>query len=177
MLAFAGRGKTSMQRLDLSQLVGGLDGTLRASTSNQAELRFELGVGLPAIRADAEQIRQVVSNLVTNACESLGGRGGTVTVTTGSGHYTRAEMADNWLQEDLPGGTYAWLAVADTGSGMDATTLSRIVDPFFTTKFTGRGLGLASVVGIVRGHRGALRIHSKPGEGSTFSVLFPADPA
>ena len=75
---------------------------------------------------------------------------------------------------DLREGLYVRLEVTDTGCGMDEETLAKIFDPFFTTKFTGRGLGLAAVHGILRGHKGGIRVTSKPGQGTTFQVLFPA---
>jgi CheY-like chemotaxis protein len=74
----------------------------------------------------------------------------------------------------LTPGVYATLEVHDTGCGIDEAMLPRIFDPFFTTKFTGRGLGLSAVQGIVRGHKGTMKVYSRPGKGTTFKVLFPA---
>ena len=115
-------------------------------------------------------------NLLVNASDALGDRGGTITVVTRAQQMTTADLAAFPHGETLPAGPYVELQVADTGIGMDATTLARIFDPFFTTKFTGRGLGLAAVIGIVRGHRGALRVASTPGVGTTFTIVLPASP-
>ena len=76
--------------------------------------------------------------------------------------------------DPLPDGRYVFLEASDTGVGMDADTLTRIFDPFFTTKFTGRGLGLAATRGIMQGHRGAIKVYSERGKGTTFKLLFPA---
>jgi CheY-like chemotaxis protein len=119
------------------------------------------------------QIRQVVMNLITNAAEAIDGEG-VVSVTTRLVEADAALLARYRFAEGLDEGPYVSLTVADDGCGMDDATLARIFDPFFTTKFTGRGLGLAAVLGIVRGHGGALRVVSRPGEGSTFEVLLPA---
>ena len=125
--------------------------------------------------ADATQIRQVVMNLITNASEAIGDREGTITLRTGAMSCDRDYFADaiGDSERHVPG-RYVFLEVSDTGVGMDAETLARIFDPFFSTKFAGRGLGLAAVLGIVRGHKGALKVSSKPGEGTTFRVLLPA---
>jgi CheY-like chemotaxis protein len=100
-----------------------------------------------------------------------------VLVTTGVQNADELYLQQFFEGSGLPGGTYVTLDVHDTGSGMDEATLARIFDPFFTTKFTGRGLGLAAVQGIVRGHKGALRVYTRPGKGTTFKVLFPANEA
>jgi signal transduction histidine kinase len=117
------------------------------------------------------QIRQVVLNLITNASEALKGKGGKITVRTGLVHIGKAAAAKRKV--DLPWGDYCYLEVSDTGCGMTAQTQSKAFDPFYTTKFVGRGLGLAVVQGILRSHRGAITVVSAPGSGSTFEILLP----
>jgi CheY-like chemotaxis protein len=88
-------------------------------------------------------------------------------------HCDRYYLATTYLKEEMPEGMYAYVEVADTGCGMDADTLGNVFDPFFSTKFTGRGLGMAAVMGIIRSHDGAVRVRSVEGEGSVFTALFP----
>ena len=113
-------------------------------------------------------------NLVINASEAITTTGGVITLSTGSMCCDRAYLREMWSGEELPEGLYDFIEVADTGCGMDETVRGRIFDPFFTTKAKGRGLGLAAVMGLVRGHRGAIKVYSEPGRGSTFKLLFPA---
>jgi len=82
-------------------------------------------------------------------------------------------LSTTYLKEDTPEGMYAYVEVADTGGGMDAETLGKVFDPFFSTKFTGRGLGMAAVMGIIRSHTGAIKVSSVKNEGSVFTALFP----
>jgi two-component system cell cycle sensor histidine kinase/response regulator CckA len=177
MLAYSGRGRFTTETIDLNRLVGDTVQLVEASISKKAELRFQLGPSLPAIGADAVQLRQVIMNLVINASEALGDHGGRITITTGVAHKDADGLSSPWLTEELPAGDYVSLEVTDTGDGMDASTLARVFDPFFSTKFTGRGLGLATVLGIVRSHRGSIQVDSEPGLGSSFRVLLPASPA
>ena len=113
-------------------------------------------------------------NLVLNASEALGDQPGAITLATGAqvvdGEYRRS----TGIEGELPDGEYVFLEVSDNGSGMSREMIERIYDPFFTTKFTGRGLGLSAVLGIVRGHKGAIRVYSEPGKGTTFKLLFPS---
>jgi CheY-like chemotaxis protein len=139
------------------------------------QLRLQLDEDVPGIEADAGQLQQIVMNLVINGAEAIGPEGGTVLVRTGAQDVDEqyiGSLANDGAQ--LRPGPYVMLEVHDTGTGMSPETLAKIFDPFFTTKFTGRGLGLSAVQGIVRAHRGALKVYSKPGQGTTFKVLFPA---
>jgi nitrogen-specific signal transduction histidine kinase len=172
MLAFAGRGQVAAEVTDLNRLASEMVTLLTAATRKTATLRLDLAANLPPVRCDAAQVRQVLMNLVTNASDAIGDRDGVVTVSTG---VIDADRADPDGPGDGPEpGRYVALAVADTGHGMTDEVRAKAFDPFFTTKFAGRGLGLAAVQGIVRGHGGAIRVASRPGEGSTFTVLLPA---
>ena len=177
MLAYSGKGRFVLQSSDLSEIVGEMTHLLRAAVSKSAEIVLDLHQSLPAFEGDPVQIRQVIMNLITNASDAVGESGGTIVVQTGQMHASRAYLADAWIGADQPEGAYVFAEVQDTGCGMDAATLARIFDPFFSTKFTGRGLGLAAVLGIVRGHHGAIKIASQPGAGTTFRVLLPASQA
>lgn len=173
LLAYSGKGMFVVQKVDLSTLVAEMLDLLDTVISKKAVLHPSFRSGMPAVEADATQMRQVVMNLITNASDALGDTGGEVRIGTGTLWADREYLATTLMGRDLPEGEYAYVEVCDTGCGMTADTLARIFDPFFTTKFTGRGLGLAAVVGIVRSHRGAILVESEPGGGSRFRVLLP----
>jgi signal transduction histidine kinase len=112
-------------------------------------------------------------NLIINAAEAVDEHGGVVMVSVGVERLSDSQLATADVGHDAAPGSYAFLEVADNGPGIDATTLRRIFTPFYTTKPTGHGLGLSAVQGIVRGHRGALHVDTRPGEGTRFRVWFP----
>ena len=174
MLAYAGRGSYQPRPHDVSGVVDDMRRMLEVSVSKKTQLRFELSRQLPAIETDLSQLHQVVMNLVINASEAMVDRNGTVVVSTGLMECDRACLHDALLGESLAAGPYVYIEVADMGCGMDAETRARIFDPFFTTKSSGRGLGLAAVLGIVRAHHGAIKLTSEPDRGSTFRIMLPA---
>ncbi len=174
MLAYSGKGKFVILNLDLQPLVEEITHLLRTSLSKKAIVKFDFASDVPSIEADATQIRQIIMNLLINASEAIGDRSGVISIRTGAQECDRSYLDESSLDRDLPEGVYSYLEVVDTGCGMDRETVALIFDPFFTTKFTGRGLGLAAVLGIVRGHRGIIKVQSRPGQGTTFKVLFPA---
>ncbi len=173
MLAYSGKGNFVVEPVDLNLLVEDMLHLLEASVSKKARLELRLAGPAPLIEGDPTQIRQVVMNLVTNASEALGDYSGDIVATTGVMDADRDYLRQTYLDDRLPVGRYAFLEIADTGAGMKPETRARIFDPFFTTKSTGRGLGMAVVLGIVRSHQGAIRVDSQPGAGSSFRVLFP----
>jgi signal transduction histidine kinase/CheY-like chemotaxis protein len=173
MLAYSGRGSFLIETIDLNEVVREMGSLLEVSISKRAALAYELAENLPAVVADATQIRQVIMNLITNASDAIGEADGAITMRTGVRACDRAYLGDTYLDDQLPEGDYVYLEVQDTGCGMDEATVQRIFDPFFTTKFTGRGLGLAAALGIIRGHKGAVEVRSEVGRGTLFRVLLP----
>jgi PAS domain S-box-containing protein len=177
LLAYAGKGRFVTGPVDLSALVRDMGQLLESSIPRSVQLCLELASGLPPIDADTSQLQQIVMNLVANGAEAVGeDKSGTVLVTTGVEQFAHEYLATTLAGDQLSPGVYVTLEVHDTGCGMDDAVLPRIFDPFFSTKFLGRGLGLAAVQGIVHSHKGTMKVSSEPGKGSIFKVLFPALP-
>jgi two-component system, cell cycle sensor histidine kinase and response regulator CckA len=171
LMIFGGQESSALEPIDASLLVREMLELLKVSISKHAILHAELAKDLPAVRGNPAQLRQVVMNLITNASEAIGERQGVIRVAVeqvGFGPHLNQAGAPI-----LPEGDYLNIEISDTGSGMTAEVQARIFDPFFSTKFAGRGLGLAVTQGIVRGHGGSINVVSKPGHGAIFRVLLP----
>jgi CheY-like chemotaxis protein len=141
--------------------------------SKYVTFNLEIYSTLPAIKGDADQIQRLIINILVNASEAIGDKEGEVRLSTGVVDCDETYLSDSRLEEKPEQGRFVFLEVSDTGCGMDAETLRRLFDPFFSTKLLGRGLGMAEVMGIVKGHQGALIVVSQIGKGSTIRVLFP----
>ena len=174
MLAYSGKGRFAIKRLDVSVLVRETVHLLQLSISKKAVLKLDLAGPLPEVLADGTQLRQIIMNLVMNASDALGDKGGQIAIRTSALRADKNYLGRLVGADDLTEGDYVALEVTDNGCGMSAETQAKIFEPFFTTKFTGRGLGLSAVLGIVRGHKGALNVYSEPGRGTTFKLLLPA---
>lgn len=174
LLAYAGdRSETAPpELLDITTMVEELVPHLKSSLLKGAQIRTSCVPKPPAVQANGLQIRQVILNLIVNAVEALEGQSGIVTVKTVVVQIGQTST-DN-APDGLPAGDYVKLEVSDTGRGMSEGVQGRIFDPYFSTKFFGRGLGLAAVQGIIRSHRGTMAVRSTPGEGSTFTVWLPS---
>src|SRR5262245_1096537 len=169
LLAYAGHGGVASTRVAVSAMV---DELLRISAPTMPDtigVRIDVARDL-VVRGDPSQVRQVLLNLVNNARDALGARGGTISISGRMCRHDGAPHPDDVLSPVA--GRYVQLEVADNGPGMTGEIRRRIFDPFFTTKPTGHGLGLAAVVGIVRAHSGGLRLITAPGEGACFQVMW-----
>jgi len=173
LLAYSGKGKFVLERVVLSELVAGMGSLLASVVGSNVVLKMNVQESLPPVVADPSELRQVVMNLVTNASEAIGDQLGRVVVSTELVHADRALLASTYLDDGLPEGAYVSLVVEDTGTGMDKAVCDRIFEPFYSTKFPGRGLGLPAVLGIVRSHRGAAKVESQPGHATKVRVLLP----
>lgn len=172
LLAYSGKGRFVLAKVDISETVRGMMDLLRLTVPDNVRIDYCLDGNLPAVSADPSQMQQIVMNLITNAAEAIPeGQSGCVRVETGvqtlSGPVTDAAGAE------VRPGTYVRLSVTDTGVGIQPAVAARMFEPFFSTKFTGRGLGLAAVSGIVRAHKGGIMVHSEPGSGTEVRVLLP----
>lgn len=173
LLAYSGKGRFVVEPVNLTDVVSGMGNLLHVSMAKTVVLRQNLATDLVPIDADQGQVQQIILNLVINASEAIDNKSGTVSISTGMREYSRQALKTMLLGEGAEPGTYVYLEVSDTGCGMDKDTVARMFDPFFSTKFTGRGLGLAATLGILRSHGGTIKVDSTPGKGTTIKVCFP----
>ena len=173
MLAYTGKGRLVFDFVDLNAVAREMAELLTMSISKNTELAFHFAEKLPLVKGDATQLRQVLMNLITNASEALEDTPGTVRIRTGTMQCSQQDIESLHVSDGLIPGDYVFIEVADSGCGIDCAVLDRIFDPFYSTKFTGRGLGLAAVLGIVRGHGGGIGVSSAPGKGTAFRILLP----
>ena len=178
LLAYAGKAEFYLEPVDFSRIVREACEPTRYSIPKNIRLRVETDNDIPVIETHAGYVRQVIANLVSNAVEAIGEKDGAITVRTavkrvGPGISEAGEPQWNVLGYELPAGSYVLLEVSDSGPGMDDHMQTRIFDPFVTTRFMGRGLGLAEVQGIVRSLGGGIHVRSAAGRGSSFEILLP----
>ena len=177
MLAYSGKGGFDVRSVVLNDLVQDNAHIFQTALGKNVRFVQDLAPSLPSIRADAGQIQQVIMNLITNASEAIGDHPGTMTLSTRLAYCDATLLGRSRLEEKPAPGWFVQLEVRDTGVGMSEDVQSKLFDPFFSTKFTGRGLGLSAILGIVRGHRGAIMVDSALDSGTTFHVFFPVDDA
>jgi signal transduction histidine kinase/CheY-like chemotaxis protein len=165
MLTYSGQAASTPSPLNVNALCREIAELLQSAVSKKATFESQFSKNLPMVVADRGQLSQVILNLITNASDALGDEVGRITLRT-----DLIEVATS----DHESTQHVIIEVSDTGSGMDAQTTARIFDPFYTTKFAGRGLGLANVIGIIESHGGRIKVASEIGRGTTFTVALPA---
>ncbi len=174
LLAFAGQDEPELETVRLNAVLKDMEPRLRERIPERIVLQFQLKKALPPVDVDPGQLRRVVQRLAANAVEAIGGEPGVITLRTSQVAASRSYFQGARPSEELPAGNYVFFEVSDSGVGIDEDTRERMFDPFFTTKPVGRGLGLATSLGIVGAHGGGIKVYSEPGRGTTFEVLFPA---
>lgn len=174
MLTYLGQGTDSRKPLDLSAFCRQSLPLLQAAGPKNLHLALDVSAAAPIINANALQIRQLLTNLVTNAWEATNAAYGTIDIavkTVSPAEISATHRFPIGRQADDP--AYGCLSVTDNGVGIASDDIDKLFDPFFSSKFTGRGLGLSVVLGIVKGHGGLITVESEKGHGSTFRVFFP----
>jgi PAS domain S-box-containing protein len=174
MLTYLGQTRTSADALDLSETCRRSLQMLRAAVPEEVILMDDLPPRGPVIQANANHIQQVLTNLCTNAWEAIGGSRGTIQLSlkvVSPGEIPAAHRFPlDWQPQEA---AYACLSIEDSGCGIAGKDVEKIFDPFFSSKFAGRGLGLPVVLGVVKAYGGAVTVESRPGKGSIFSLYFP----
>lgn len=176
LLAYSGRGQFEIQPLQLNQIIDENQHLFEAAASHLVAIETDLDESLPLIEADPGQMQQVIMSLILNAVEATEEHSGQVVLRTRARMLDEAEGESpaSYTGRPLPSGPYVCLEVSDNGRGLDPETAKRIFEPFFSTREGGRGLGLAAVLGIARGHKAGLEVNSRVGQGTTFRLYFPA---
>lgn len=173
MLAYTGKSTRNQISTNLNDVLNDISKLITLSVSKSITVKYELSSSLDIIIADVSQIKQIILNLVINASEAIGDKNGVISIITGTQNIDEIYKSQLFPVFDLVAGFYSYIEITDNGCGMEKDKIANIFDPFYSTKFTGRGLGLSVVQGIVKAHNGAIRVYSEIDQGTTFKVLFP----
>ncbi|QVL33882.1 hypothetical protein KIH39_08250 [Telmatocola sphagniphila] len=176
LLIYSGNSLYRSTPNSINALLESLRRPLEALMEGRATLLLMLGVDLPRIDCDPELFKQAVTQLVLNAVEAQDGPPSKILLLSGRRRFKRADLDSFIHGRTLPEEVYVTLEVIDTGRGISAAEIGRIFEPFYSTKLTGRGLGLSIVLGFMHRLGGAISVKSEPNQGSTFRLLFPAIP-
>lgn len=175
MLVYSGKTSLVLSSINLSGVVKEMGSLLEVSISKKVRIEYCLAEQLRPIRGDISQIRQVAMNLIINASEAIGDQPGVIAVSIHEVELKAGALENAFPRGGVPPGHYVQLEVSDTGCGMNEKTMQKIFEPLFTTKISGRGLGLASVINVVQRHNGAIDVESRVGEGTVFRVYLPVE--
>jgi PAS domain S-box-containing protein len=169
LLAFAGKQTIAPEVLDVNESIEGMLTMLRRLIGDHINLVWQPGDNLDPVKVDPSQINHILAEVCLNAKDAVND-GGTITITTGSASINEFLCAQ---QPSLVPGEYITLSISDDGQGMDSETLANIFEPFFSRKELGKGLGMATVYGIVEQNNGFINISSEPGIGTCVTVYLP----
>ncbi len=173
ILIYSGRGNATLEPADLGRLVGDVFERARGAFPRAVELALHRPHRLIPVRVDSALASRAVRALLENAAEAMAA-GGLVTLRVGTRNVDRETLADSMpTGGELEPGRLAFVSVSDEGRGISRADLPRVFDPYFSTHFAGRGLGLTLVLGIARAHGGAVRIETESGMGTTVTLLLP----
>jgi len=173
MLTYAGKSPLLKTQVDMYLLIDESVKMLQAGLKKNVTLEHDLKIDVPLVIGDKTQIQQIIMNLVINAAEAIGDRNGTIKVLLTKKVVVPDQVELDYLSAAIPPGSYVFLEISDNGCGMDEVTKMRVFEPFYTTKFTGRGLGMSAILGIIKSHTGAIQLSSSSGTGTTFGVYLP----
>lgn len=174
MMAYSGGLAIAEQSIDFNQLVREIKPIIDATVGDKIQVKLNLENMLPAIQGDKGKLRQAVMNLINNAAEAIGEKPGTIVIQTGVCSYRPDFCAEDFTEPNQNSSPYLFIEIQDNGCGIEPDAFKKLFDPFYSTKFVGRGLGLAALLGIIKLHHGAIQFQSQVERGTTFRLLFPA---
>ncbi|MFZ4857769.1 MAG: PAS domain S-box protein [Desulfuromonadaceae bacterium] len=175
MLAYAGKSQFIQTRVNIETKVSETAKMLKTTLPHNVTITFDSAPDIPLIKADASQISQLAMYFIINASEAVGDAQGEVSVSLSKAEISAGQAEQDYFGKVIPTGRYVCLEFRDNGCGMSEETYHRIFEPFYTTKFIGRGLGMSAALGIITSHKGALQLSSRPGHGTTFKVFLPIE--
>jgi len=177
MMSYAGKAEIIKAQVNMKTLVDETVAMLKATLPQNAEIKPDLSTHIFHVIGDVSQLRQIVMNLIINASEAIGKDRGVIHVSLANELVTASQPVTDYNGKAIPPGEYVCLEVTDNGCGMDEETKWRVFEPFYTTKFSGRGLGMSATLGIINSHNGALQLFTQVGQGTTFKIYLPVSPA
>ncbi len=173
ILAFSGASDVYWEVLDLTTLIRQMQSYLESMLHDNIVLELDLQEDLPPMQMDKSHISQAIINIFSNAKEAIGDKKGTIKIKTGTISVKQGFFEDAVMVDSPETGPYCYVEIEDNGRGIKQAIAEKVFEPFYSTKFPGRGLGLSAALGIVRGHRGVMKLHSNPNKGTRIRMFFP----
>ncbi len=173
MLAYSGKEKIFIQPVNINQIIENMSQMINLSVSNRVEIEYKMKADISLIDGDISKIQQIVLNLIVNASESILDKTGTILIETGKINCNQEIFQKSIFSYNHTPGIFNFVCIKDNGCGIHSDIIDNIFDPFFSTKFTGRGLGLPAVLGLVKSHNGFITLETEENKGTEVKVYFP----